>query len=98
MNDIIKRASRLITTKYLAPTNHKGSRVKATMELMHQDKVSVVVSWDYEGEESRTHDTAALALLAKVRAMKGFECWCRDTTISRAFYVGGYHYAITFEK
>ena len=98
MTDTITRASRLITTKYFGPTNHKGSRVKATMELYTNDKVSVVVCWDYEGDEHRTHDKAALALLAKIRAMKGFECWCRDTTITRAHYVGGYHYSVTFEK
>jgi hypothetical protein len=98
MADIITRSQRLITTKYLGPTNHKGSRVKATMELFTNDKVSVVVSWDYEGDTCHTHDKAALALLNKVRGMKGFECWCRDASISRAYYVGGYHYCVTFDK
>lgn len=98
MTDTINRASRLITTKYLGPTNHKGSRVKATMELHTNSKVSVYVSWKYEGDEHYTHDLAALTLLNKVRKMKGYECWCRRTSIARAHYSGGYHYAITFEK
>lgn len=98
MADTITRASRLITTKYLGPTNHKGSRVKATMELFYKQNVSIYVSWQYEGEEHYTHDLAALALLNKVRKMKGFECWCRNTSIARAHYSGGYHYSITFEK
>lgn len=99
MADIITRASRLITTKYLGPTNHKGSRVKATMDLhANWGKVSVTLSWDYEGEETLTHDKAALALLNKVRKMKGFEYWSRNTSIARAYYSGGYHYAVTFEK
>ena len=98
MTDTITRASRVIKTKYLGPTNHRGSRVKATMDLYANHPVSVVVSWQYDGDELDTHDSAALALLAKVRAMKGFECWCRDTTITRAYYSGGYYYSITFEK
>ena len=68
------------------------------MELHTKSKVSVYVSWDYEGEENHTHDLAAQALLNKVRKMKGYECWCRNTTMTRAYYSGGYHYAITFEK
>lgn len=49
-----------ITTKYLGPTDTKGSRVKATAAAG-----SITVHWDYELNESRNHLAAARALADK---------------------------------
>jgi hypothetical protein len=49
-----------ITTKYLGPTNFRGSRVKATAEAG-----SVTISWDDAKSVEANHDAAAAALAAK---------------------------------
>lgn len=51
-----------ITTKYLAPTNNRGARVKAT----NSAGISVTVAWDYGIEDHDNHDNAARALLNKL--------------------------------
>jgi len=52
-----------ITTKYLGPTNHKGSRFKAT----HTGGfTSVTLPYDYELEAEENHRIAARALAAKL--------------------------------
>lgn len=50
-----------IQTKFLGPTNHKGSRVKATC-----DAGSAVVSWDYNLDTEGNHRAAAWTLCAKL--------------------------------
>lgn len=49
-----------ITTKYLGPTNHRGSRIRATAQAG-----SVVVSWDDELDVNDNHLAAARTLAAK---------------------------------
>ena len=49
-----------ITTKYLGPTNHRGSRVKATAEAG-----SVTVPWDHSLDTELNHFEAAHALCVK---------------------------------
>ena len=49
-----------ITTKYIGPTNHRGSRVKATAEAG-----SVSLSWDSALNSDKNHIAAALALVSK---------------------------------
>lgn len=49
-----------ITTKFLAPTNTKGSRVKATAAAG-----SVTVAWDYGKSTDENHRSAAQALAQK---------------------------------
>lgn len=49
-----------ITTKWLGPTNHMGSRVKA-----YAQAGSVTVHWDYALGVDANHDAAARALAAK---------------------------------
>lgn len=51
----------VIVTKYLGPTNTKGSRVKATAG----GGASVLLSWDYELNEADNHAAAAIALIEK---------------------------------
>jgi hypothetical protein len=46
-----------ITTKFLAPTNNRGSRIKATAEAG-----SLTVSWDYGLDASANHEIVAQAL------------------------------------
>ena len=50
-----------IWTKYLGPTNYRGSRVKAEAE-----GVSVTVPYDDGGSSDDAHDRAAIALCAKM--------------------------------
>lgn len=50
-----------IVTKYLGPTNHRGSRVKATCEAG-----SVTVAWDDALDVADNHAKAVRALLIKL--------------------------------
>ena len=50
-----------ITTKYLGPTNSRGSRVKATCQAG-----SVTVSWDHALSSEQNHTAAAEALASKL--------------------------------
>jgi len=49
-----------VETKYLGPTDTKGSRVKATAPAG-----SIIVSWDYALNTEDNHIAAAKALVAK---------------------------------
>jgi hypothetical protein len=46
-----------ITTKFLGPTNFRGSRVKATCQAK-----SITVSWDHALDTNENHREAALSL------------------------------------
>jgi hypothetical protein len=48
-----------IVTKYLAPTNTKGARVKATASLA---RPSVTIPWDSAWSVERNHEFAAQVL------------------------------------
>jgi hypothetical protein len=50
-----------IETKYLGPTNHRGSRVKATSQAG-----SITVSWDDALDVNDNHRAAAKALAKKL--------------------------------
>lgn len=50
-----------ITTKYLGPTNSRGSRVKVSAPAG-----SVTVSWDYGVGETEMHAKAVRALIEKL--------------------------------
>ncbi len=50
-----------ITTKFVNPTDTKGSRIKATAEAG-----SVTVAWDYDLNTEGNHTAAAKALCAKL--------------------------------
>ena len=50
-----------IHTKFLAPTNHRATRVKATCEAG-----SVEVGWSYEGSTADEHVRACQKLLKKL--------------------------------
>jgi len=50
-----------IQTKYLGPTNHRGSRVKAACEAG-----SMTVSWDYALNVEENHKAAANMLKTKL--------------------------------
>lgn len=52
-----------ITTRYMGPTNFRGSRIKASAE-----RGSITVSWEAGGNADENHRAACLALLAKFRA------------------------------
>lgn len=50
-----------IETKYLGPTNSRGSRVKATCEAG-----SVVIEWDDALDSPENHDNAVRQLIARL--------------------------------
>ena len=50
-----------IQTKFLGPTNTRGSRIKATCWL-----TSVTVSWDYGANVEENHTAAIEALVCKL--------------------------------
>jgi hypothetical protein len=55
-------AYQAITTKYVGPTNHRGTRVIATSEGGHR----LVHSWKYELGTYENHKAAAQALAHKL--------------------------------
>lgn len=72
-----------IETKYLGPTNSRGSRVKATCEAG-----SITLSWDDALNPSDNHDAAARALILSLEwdsAARG--AWYRGATKGSAGYV-----------
>lgn len=50
-----------IVTKFLGPTNHKGSRIKAKCEAGQ-----LTVAWDYAKDTGGNHKAAAQALLKQL--------------------------------
>ncbi len=50
-----------ITTRYLGPTNYRGSRVKATCQAG-----SITISWDDALNSEDNHSVAAYSLAAKL--------------------------------
>jgi hypothetical protein len=50
-----------ITTRYIGPTNFRGSRVKATCQAR-----SLTLSWDSALDSEANHDAAAVALVRKL--------------------------------
>ena len=50
-----------IITKYIGPTDYRGSRVKATCQAG-----SVTLNWDDALNSEQNHDAAALALVRKL--------------------------------
>ena len=55
------RAYQAITTKYLGPTDHRGTRVKATCAAG-----SLTVPWDYALNAPDNHAAAVMALADKL--------------------------------
>lgn len=53
-----------ITTKYIGPSNVRGSRVKATSGWPHS-KISVTLDWDNGMHRDDNHKAAAMALAEK---------------------------------
>jgi len=61
-----------IVTRYLGPTNHKGSRVVATHKRDNETTWRKVVDWDHALDSSANHEAAAQALL---------DAWPYDTDL-----------------
>jgi hypothetical protein len=51
-----------IVTKFIGPTNHRGSRIKATAQAG-----SLTLSWDHALNSDGNHRAAALALVEKLK-------------------------------
>lgn len=89
----VRRAARAIRTRFLPPTPARGARVKAwlTDDISHRP-ASVTLSLDYGLDTAAMHEKAALACLAKLRSLKGYECWCRQVAMVQT-YIGKDEYA-----
>lgn len=55
----------VIVTRYLGPTNHRGSRVKATHKRDSEVTWRAVTDWDYSLDSTANHQLAAEQLLSK---------------------------------
>ena len=53
----------IIKTKYLGPTDHKQSRIKAIHKRDSERTFSKTIDWDYELESPDNHYEAAKALM-----------------------------------
>lgn len=73
-----------IHTRYLGPTNYRGSRVKATT----LDNRSVTLSWDDALDSQENHDAAAKALAVKLE-------WSGEMIRAEGLDAAGYVYAFT---
>lgn len=71
-----------IQTKYLCPTNFRGSRIKATCAAK-----SITVNWDYALNSEENHNVAAFQL---VQALK----W-RGSLVSGTLKDGSYVHVFT---
>jgi len=89
----VRRSARAIRTRFLPPTPARGARVKAwlTDDMSHRP-ASVTLSLDYGLDTAAMHEKAALACLAKLRSLTGYECWCRKVDMVQT-YIGKDEYA-----
>lgn len=66
MSDTFTNGRQALITKYLGPTNSRGSRVKASCEA-----ISITVSWDHALSAPANHEKAAQALVEKCKLQGG---------------------------
>lgn len=55
----------VIVTRYLGPTNHRGSRVKATHQRDSEVTWRATLDWDHSLDSTANHQLAAEQLLTK---------------------------------
>ncbi len=55
----------VIITRYLGPTNTRGSRISATHKRDSETTWRAVIAWDHALNPAANHQAAAMALLAK---------------------------------
>ena len=55
----------VIVTRYLGPTDHRGSRIKATHKRDSEITWQATISWDYSLDATANHQAAAEQLLGK---------------------------------
>lgn len=72
---IIYSAQQTITTKYLGPTSHKGSRIAATSS----SGIRIIIPWDDYLNNCDNHKKALKTLLKKVGDGWG-SCWIGGRT------------------
>ncbi len=85
-----------ITTKYHGPTNHRGSRISATVQDGNDFKRRVYVDYDYELSPSgdAVYRKAAEAMCEKLTA-EGFAYTKPSKMISGYAGTGGYVFVFT---
>lgn len=59
---------RTIETKYLGPTTHRGSRIKASLGGSMPSKPTITVGWDYSIDAEENHEKACAALALRLDA------------------------------
>lgn len=57
-----------IKTKFLGPTNHRGSRVCATYKRSADETYRATVNWDHSIDAEQNHARAAQTLINKLNA------------------------------
>jgi acetolactate synthase regulatory subunit len=55
----------VIVTRYLGPTDHRGSRIKATHKRDSETTEQITISWDYKLNSQANHQAAAEQLLSQ---------------------------------
>lgn len=69
--DTFNSYGRAIRTKWLRPTNTKGSRIRAWIADDGKPLAAVIISKDFEKGPFDNHVAAALAVLEKARKVSG---------------------------
>lgn len=85
-----------ITSKYLGPTNTKGSRIKAecTAGSITMGYYAVIDETG-TGDEERNHEFVVAALKAKLAKDKKLQHWDRPTVCGQVFRTGEYVHVYT---
>jgi len=64
-----------IITKYLGPTNQRGSRIKASQSASYFGRPkSITIGWDYALSTEQNHRAAAMAFAAKMDWTGNWAC------------------------
>lgn len=64
-----------IITKYLSPTNQRGSRIKASQSASYLGgPKSITIGWDYALSTEQNHRAAAMAFAAKMDWTGNWAC------------------------
>ena len=82
-----------ITTKYHGPTNHRGSRISATVQDDSGWKVKATVGYDHSLSGDDVFRKAAIALCEKLTAMG--MTWSNPDNLISGTIPGGYVFVFT---
>lgn len=78
-----------IKTKFIGPTNYRGSRIKASAEKGSEHTYSNIISYPGANSVAECHLVAVKALLAKLREKHGID-W--GTEFAVGYWECGYYF------